>query len=119
MHSKANILLLYTGGTIGMMKDFETGALKAFNFKKLLQRIPELKQLDCTIETLSFEKPIDSSNMNLQRWVERAEVIGQKYEEFDGFFECSNCGKRISEEDGTINGNYIFCSGTCYYAFVI
>jgi L-asparaginase len=85
MHSKANILLLYTGGTIGMMKDFETGALKAFNFKKLLQRIPELKQLDCTIETLSFEKPIDSSNMNLQRWVEMAEVIEQKYEEFDGF----------------------------------
>lgn len=42
-----------------------------------------------------------------------------EYEEFDGFFECSNCGKRISEEDGTINGNYIFCSGTCYYAFVI
>jgi len=41
--------------------------------------------LDCTIETLSFEKPIDSSNMNLQRWVEMAEVIEQKYEEFDGF----------------------------------
>ena len=55
MHSKANILLIYTGGTIGMMKDFETGALKAFNFSKLLQRIPELKQLDCEIETFSFE----------------------------------------------------------------
>jgi L-asparaginase/Glu-tRNA(Gln) amidotransferase subunit D len=48
---------LYTGGTIGMSKDFETGALKAFNFNKLLQRIPELKQLDCEIETLSFEDP--------------------------------------------------------------
>jgi L-asparaginase len=56
--------MLYTGGTIGMSKDFETGALKAFNFNKLLQRIPELKQLDCEIETLSFEDPIDSSNMN-------------------------------------------------------
>jgi L-asparaginase len=46
MSLKAKILLLYTGGTIGMSKDFETGALKAFNFNKLLQRIPELKQLD-------------------------------------------------------------------------
>jgi L-asparaginase/Glu-tRNA(Gln) amidotransferase subunit D len=62
MNSKAKILLIYTGGTIGMRKDFDTGA--AFNFSKLLQRIPELKQLDCEIETISFEEPIDSSNMN-------------------------------------------------------
>ena len=64
MPSKTKILLIYTGGTIGMMKDFETGALKAFDFNKLLQRIPELKQLDCNIETISFKNPIDSSNMN-------------------------------------------------------
>jgi L-asparaginase len=63
MNSKAKILLIYTGGTIGMRKDFDTG-VKAFNFSKLLQRIPELKQLDCEIETISFEEPIDSSNMN-------------------------------------------------------
>lgn len=85
MQNKPKILLLYTGGTIGMMKDFETGALKAFNFKKLLQRIPELKQLDCSIETLSFVNPIDSSNMNPERWVEMAEIIEQNYTHFDGF----------------------------------
>jgi L-asparaginase len=85
MQTQANILLIYTGGTIGMMKDFETGALKAFNFKKLLQRIPELKQLDCMIETISFEKPIDSSNMNGQRWIEMAKIIEKEYDRFDGF----------------------------------
>lgn len=85
MPYKAKILLVYTGGTIGMIKDFETGALKAFNFKKLLQRIPELKQLDCEIETYSFEKPIDSSNMNPERWVEIVEIIENSYEQFDGF----------------------------------
>ncbi len=85
MQSKPNILLIYTGGTIGMMKDFETGALKAFNFKKLLQKIPELKQLDCEIETFSFEKPIDSSNMNPEKWVQIATIIEENYEEFDGF----------------------------------
>lgn len=85
MQSKPNILLIYTGGTIGMMKDFETGALKAFNFKKLLQKIPELKQLDCNIETVSFEKPIDSSNMNPQKWVTIATIIEEGYQKFDGF----------------------------------
>ena len=85
MQSKPSILLIYTGGTIGMMKDFETGALKAFNFKKLLQKIPEIKQLDCVIETLSFEKPIDSSNMNPQKWVQIATIIEENYVAFDGF----------------------------------
>jgi L-asparaginase len=85
MQSRPNILLIYTGGTIGMMKDFETGALKAFNFKKLLQKIPELKQLDCEIETFSFEKPIDSSNMNPEKWIQIATIIEEKYATFDGF----------------------------------
>lgn len=85
MHSKPSILLIYTGGTIGMMKDFETGALKAFNFKKLLQKIPEIKQLDCVIETISFEKPIDSSNMNPEKWVQIATIIEENYSAFDGF----------------------------------
>ncbi len=85
MKVKPNILLIYTGGTIGMMKDFETGALKAFNFKKLLQKIPELKQLDCNIETISFSKPIDSSNMNPDKWVQIATIIEEKYNDFDGF----------------------------------
>ncbi len=85
MQSKPNILLIYTGGTIGMMKDFKTGALKAFNFKKLLEKIPEIKQLDCHIETFSFEKPIDSSNMNPEKWVQIASVIEANYIKFDGF----------------------------------
>ena len=85
MQSKPRILLIYTGGTIGMMKDFETGALKAFNFSKLLNKIPELKLLDCDIETISFEIPIDSSNMNWQKWVKIATMIETHYNDFDGF----------------------------------
>ena len=68
-----------------MMKDFETGALKAFNFKKISQKIPELKQLDCVIETISFKKPIDSSNMNPSAWIKLAEIIEDNYSNFDGF----------------------------------
>lgn len=83
--NKASILLIYTGGTIGMMKDFETGALKAFNFDKLLENVPELRQLDCEIETISFEHPIDSSNMNIEQWIKIAEIIEENYDSFDGF----------------------------------
>ena len=85
MPFKPSILLVYTGGTIGMIKDFDTGALKAFNFSKLLQNIPELKQLDCIIETISFENPIDSSNMAIEHWVHMATIIEENYDKFDGF----------------------------------
>ncbi len=80
-----NILLIYTGGTIGMIKDADTGALKSFDFKNLLKRIPELKLLECHINTVSFKKPIDSSNMNPKYWVQIAEIIEKNYLNFDGF----------------------------------
>jgi L-asparaginase len=85
MNLKPNILLIYTGGTIGMIKDFKTGALKAFDFKTLLEKIPELLLLDCKIETISFKEPIDSSNMNPEYWVQIAEIIESNYGVFDGF----------------------------------
>lgn len=85
MNSKPKILLIYTGGTIGMRKDFETGALKAFNFGKLLHSIPELKLLDYEIDTFSFENPIDSSNMNPEHWAGIAHTIEKNYNDFDGF----------------------------------
>ena len=69
MEDKTKIMLIYTGGTIGMVKDYSTGALKAFNFKKLEKNIPELSQLDCRIDNVSFDQPIDSSNMNISHWV--------------------------------------------------
>ncbi|WCO01928.1 asparaginase [Psychroserpens ponticola] len=83
--SQPNILLIYTGGTIGMIKDPDTGALKAFDFENLLDRIPELKLLDCNINTISFDDPIDSSNMSPEYWIQIAEIIENKYSAFDGF----------------------------------
>ncbi|TCK65061.1 L-asparaginase [Winogradskyella wandonensis] len=83
--SKPNILLIYTGGTIGMVKDSDTGALKAFDFNNLLKRIPELRLLDCNIETVSFDTPIDSSNMNTKYWCDIADIIKDNYKTFDGF----------------------------------
>lgn len=85
MNKKVSILLIYTGGTIGMIKDYTSGTLKAFNFKKLVSNIPELSQLDCNIESISFKKPIDSSNMNPKHWASIATIIEKHYDDYDGF----------------------------------
>ena len=68
-----------------MVKDYASGALRAFDFNQLLKSIPELNQLDCKIETLSFEKPIDSSDMNPSHWINITEIIASNYEKHDGF----------------------------------
>ncbi len=82
---KPKILLIYTGGTIGMIKDYQTNALKAFDFNHLHKNIPELNLLHCHIETVSFENSIDSSNMNPDYWVKLVEIIEQYYDKMDGF----------------------------------
>ena len=68
-----------------MIKDYQTGALRAFEFDNLYKRIPELSHLDCEISVHSFEKVIDSSDMNPQHWIEIAEVIEREYNHYDGF----------------------------------
>ncbi len=79
------ILLIYTGGTIGMQKDPETGALIPFDFSKISQQIPELKLIDKEIDTLSFEKPVDSSNISPDHWVKLSQIIEEHYDNYDGF----------------------------------
>ena len=85
MENKPNILIVYTGGTIGMIKDYKTGALKAFDFSRIIDKIPELEQLDCEIESISFDEPIDSSNMNTEYYINIVEIIEANYTNFDGF----------------------------------
>jgi L-asparaginase len=82
---KPQILLFYTGGTIGMIKDPLTASLQAFDFAYLLEKIPELNLLDCSIDNISFETPIDSSNINPTHWIEIATIIDQNYTMYDGF----------------------------------
>ncbi|MGY0425930.1 MAG: asparaginase [Polaribacter sp.] len=85
MINKPNILIIYTGGTIGMIKDYKTNALKAFDFSRIVEKIPELQQLNCTIESISFDTPIDSSNMHTQYYITIVEIIEENYQKFDGF----------------------------------
>ena len=79
------ILLLYTGGTIGMKQDPVTLALKPFNFNQILEEVPELKKFGCEIDTYSFDPLIDSSDMQPEFWVRLARMIQENYSRYDGF----------------------------------
>jgi len=79
------LLLIYTGGTIGMMQDAKSGTLKPFNFKHLTKQVPELSRFSLDLHSVSFKKPIDSSNMHPRIWVELAETIEKNYNAYDGF----------------------------------
>jgi L-asparaginase len=85
MSKVAELLLIYTGGTIGMVEDAESGALHPLNFDQLEKEIPELKKLECNITVKSLKVPIDSSNMSIIIWRELLELIEENYSEFDGF----------------------------------
>jgi len=85
MSIKPNILILYTGGTIGMVKDYETNALKAFDFSRIIHNIPELKQLNCQINSISFDVPIDSSDMDVSYYQKIVAIIQENYNSHDGF----------------------------------
>ncbi len=79
------ILIIYTGGTIGMMTDPKTKTLKPINFEQIMDNVPELERLNCQIEVRSFDEIIDSSNMNPEIWSQLAGIIEQYYDSVDGF----------------------------------
>ena len=82
---RPRILIIYTGGTIGMIEDPETGTLSPFDFSHLIDNVPKIKMLDYDIEHLQFDPPIDSSNIAPSHWQQIASEIGRNYNDFDGF----------------------------------
>jgi len=79
------ILIIYTGGTIGMMRDPTTKAFVPINFEQIMENVPELERLNCRIKVHSFAEIIDSSNMNPAIWSQLAELIERHYDTVDCF----------------------------------
>ncbi|MFO7369086.1 MAG: asparaginase, partial [Bacteroidales bacterium] len=84
-NKKTSILVIYTGGTIGMVQDQETGALKPFRFDNILQEVPELKKFGFNLSSYAFNPPLDSSNISPEAWIRIAAIIEQNYNNFNGF----------------------------------
>ena len=81
-----SILVLYTGGTIGMMQDPKTGAWAPFDFSNIYTHVPMLRDLGYKIDFYSFDPLIDSSNMDPAFWVRLVDKIEENYEMYAGFF---------------------------------
>lgn len=81
----SRILIIYTGGTIGMIEDPATGVLHAFDFSHLRESIPELKRLSFKLSYIQFSPPIDSADMSVDLWLKLAETILSNYDNYDGF----------------------------------
>jgi len=79
------ILIIYTGGTIGMVHDSKTNSLKPFDFEKITAQVPELSRFDYQISAHSFHPLIDSSNMQPNNWIELVKTIEKNYNSYDGF----------------------------------
>lgn len=85
MSSKRSVLIIYTGGTIGMIHDRESGVLKPFDFSMLYKQIPVLENFGFKVDCISFDPLIDSSNSKPDFWVKLATEIENHYEDYDGF----------------------------------
>jgi L-asparaginase len=83
--STPKILIIYTGGTIGMIKDQRTGELRSFNFEYIYDHVPELERFNFELKSISISKPIDSSEITLCHWTDLVEIIESNYASYDGF----------------------------------
>lgn len=79
------ILVIYTGGTIGMVKDNKTGTLLPFDMSKIYEALPVLREFNCQLDSYRFDPIIDSSNMKPKYWIGLTEVIEKNYKEYDSF----------------------------------
>ena len=82
---RSSILIIYTGGTIGMKTDADTGALVPFDFSGIYEEFPSLKRLNVDIDVHTLSPVIDSSNVSPENWVTLAELIRDNYARYDGF----------------------------------
>ncbi len=80
-----SVLIIYTGGTIGMKEDPADGTLKPFDFSQIKEEVPELNKFDVRIDSYTFDPLIDSSDVEPSLWADLAQLISDKYEEYDGF----------------------------------
>lgn len=85
MKNRPKLLIIYTGGTIGMIEEPKNHTLRPFDFDHLIDNVPKIQMLEYDIRNVQFAKPIDSACMNPSHWDDIARVIESNYDSFDGF----------------------------------
>jgi len=82
---KRKVLIIYTGGTIGMEKNYESQSLSPFDFSTIVNKIPEINLLECEVHLSEFAQPLDSSDIGPKHWVQIAQTIEKHYDDYSGF----------------------------------
>lgn len=85
LSKRPSILLVYTGGTIGMIENPLTGALEAIDFTYIEEHLPEINAFDYKIDSISLDPIVDSSDIGPEVWKHIAEIIQSHYDSYDGF----------------------------------
>ena len=85
MEAKSKVLIVYTGGTIGMIKDPTTDELSNVDFNLISDRVPEINRLNIDIHSVSFDEPVDSSDIGVDHWKRIAQTVFENYLQYDGF----------------------------------
>ncbi|MFZ2286198.1 MAG: type I asparaginase [Bacteroidales bacterium] len=85
MEKSISILIIYTGGTIGMVNDPVTGSLVPIDFRHISDQVPELRRFGFTLDSVTFDPVIDSSDVSPETWIKIAETIATGYDRYDGF----------------------------------
>ena len=85
MRNKSSILMIYTGGTIGMKQDPARQALVPFDFSQILEEVPEMRKFALKIDSYTFDPLIDSSDVEPSLWQSLVELIKERYDDYDGF----------------------------------
>ena len=83
--TQGSVLVIYTGGTLGMVYEAKGKQLVPFNFDLIIEKVPEIQRLSFAITFLSLKEPIDSSNITPEIWIELGTIIENNYEEYDSF----------------------------------
>ena len=80
-----SVLIIYTGGTIGMVLNSDTGSLQPLNFDQISEHVPDLMKFGFRLDTISFEDPLDSSDIGPDIWIKIASIVMDNYDNYDGF----------------------------------
>ena len=81
----SKVLLIYTGGTIGMGCNPQTGVLEPLNFNHLISNMPEFSYIKADVDTYQLSNPVDSSDMSPMMWIQLVNIISERYDQYDGF----------------------------------
>lgn len=68
-----------------MVESADRQSLVPFDLKHILDQVPELNKLNTRLDAVSFENPIDSSDMHPGHWTRMANMVADHYDHYDGF----------------------------------